>query len=168
MILATERRATMGNLVASKRAKKVYQIADRIGMTTAGGVGRRPAARPDHDRGVQPLPDPAGKAISVGAISTLLSNYLNQNRYFPVLRPAPGGRRGRARARPSTRWTPWAGPPGGGDRRHRLRIADGLRGARGSVQDGDVRSRRPSTSRSAPSGPPCGATSGRARRSTSS
>ncbi|MDD1666409.1 MAG: proteasome subunit beta, partial [Methanomicrobiales archaeon] len=39
VILATERRATMGNLVASKRAKKVYQIADRIGMTTAGGVG---------------------------------------------------------------------------------------------------------------------------------
>ncbi|MDD1669586.1 MAG: proteasome subunit beta, partial [Methanomicrobiales archaeon] len=39
VILATERRATMGYLVASKKAKKVYQIADRIGMTTAGGVG---------------------------------------------------------------------------------------------------------------------------------
>ena len=39
VILATERRATMGNMIASKKAKKVYQISDRIGMTTAGGVG---------------------------------------------------------------------------------------------------------------------------------
>ena len=39
VVLATERRATMGNMIASKKAKKVYQIADRIGMTTAGGVG---------------------------------------------------------------------------------------------------------------------------------
>ena len=39
VVLATEKRATMGFMIASKRAKKVYQIADRIGMTTAGGVG---------------------------------------------------------------------------------------------------------------------------------
>ena len=39
VILATEKRATMGYMIASKRAKKVYQIADRIGMTIAGGVG---------------------------------------------------------------------------------------------------------------------------------
>ena len=39
VILATEKRATMGYMIASKKAKKVYQVADRIGMTTAGGVG---------------------------------------------------------------------------------------------------------------------------------
>jgi len=32
VVLATEKRATMGYLVASKKAKKVYRIADRIGM----------------------------------------------------------------------------------------------------------------------------------------
>ena len=39
VVLATEKRATMGYFIASKKAKKVYQISDRIGMTTAGGVG---------------------------------------------------------------------------------------------------------------------------------
>ena len=39
VVLATEKRATMGYMIASKKAKKVYQIADRIGMTIAGGVG---------------------------------------------------------------------------------------------------------------------------------
>ncbi len=39
VVLATEMRATMGNLIASKRAKKIYKITPRIGMTTAGGVG---------------------------------------------------------------------------------------------------------------------------------
>ena len=39
VVLATEKRATMGYMIASKKAKKVYQVAERIGMTTAGGVG---------------------------------------------------------------------------------------------------------------------------------
>jgi proteasome beta subunit len=83
IVLATEKRATMGNLIASKKAKKVYQIADRIGMTTAGGVGdAQQLARlmqvecnlynVRHD-----------KPISVVAAATLLSNYLQQNRYYP-------------------------------------------------------------------------------------
>lgn len=38
VILATDTRATMGNYVASKRAKKVYQITDNLAMTIAGGV----------------------------------------------------------------------------------------------------------------------------------
>ncbi len=39
VILATDKRATMGYMIASKKAKKVYKVADRIGLTTAGGVG---------------------------------------------------------------------------------------------------------------------------------
>ncbi|MCW4049415.1 MAG: archaeal proteasome endopeptidase complex subunit beta [Candidatus Bathyarchaeota archaeon] len=38
VILGTDTRATMGNYVASKRAKKVYQITDNLAMTIAGGV----------------------------------------------------------------------------------------------------------------------------------
>ena len=38
VILGTDTRATMGNFVASKRAKKVYQITDNLAMTIAGGV----------------------------------------------------------------------------------------------------------------------------------
>jgi len=38
VILGTDTRATMGTYVASKRAKKVYQITDNLAMTIAGGV----------------------------------------------------------------------------------------------------------------------------------
>jgi proteasome beta subunit len=38
VILGTDTRATMGTYVASKHAKKVYQITDKLAMTIAGGV----------------------------------------------------------------------------------------------------------------------------------
>jgi proteasome beta subunit len=83
VVLATDKRATMGYFIASKNAKKVYQISDRIGMTTAGGVG-------DAQQLVRVMTVECnlynmrrGKSITVGAASTLLSNILNNNRYFP-------------------------------------------------------------------------------------
>jgi len=38
-VLATERRASMGYQVSGKNTKKVYEIDDGIGITTAGSVG---------------------------------------------------------------------------------------------------------------------------------
>jgi proteasome beta subunit len=83
VVLATEQRATMGNLVASRKAKKVYQISDRIGMTTAGGVGDAQQMARLMNVECNLYQVRRGKPISVGAASTLLSNYLNQNRYYP-------------------------------------------------------------------------------------
>ena len=83
VILATEKRATMGYMIASKRAKKVYQIADRIGMTIAGGVGDAQQLARIITVECNLYQIRRSRAISVGAASTLLSNYLNQNRYFP-------------------------------------------------------------------------------------
>lgn len=83
VVLAADRRATMGYFIASKNAKKIYQIADRIGMTTAGGVG-------DAQQLVRVMTVECnlynmrrGKSMTVGAVSTLLSNILNNNRYYP-------------------------------------------------------------------------------------
>ena len=39
VVLATDNRATMGSFIASKKARKVYDISEKIGMTTAGAVG---------------------------------------------------------------------------------------------------------------------------------
>lgn len=39
VVLAADQKATMGNLVASKKAKKVFEITDTIGLTIAGSVG---------------------------------------------------------------------------------------------------------------------------------
>jgi len=83
VVLATEKRATMGNLVASRRAKKVYQIAKRIGMTTAGGVGDAQQLARIMTVECSLFSIRREKPISVGALATLLSNYLNQNRFFP-------------------------------------------------------------------------------------
>ncbi len=39
LVLATEKRASMGYQVSSKNAKKVYEVDEGIGITTAGSVG---------------------------------------------------------------------------------------------------------------------------------
>jgi len=39
VVLASEKRATMGSFIASKAARKIYQVDDRMGLTTAGIVG---------------------------------------------------------------------------------------------------------------------------------
>jgi proteasome beta subunit len=83
VVLATEKRATMGYMIASKKAKKVYQVADRIGMTTAGGVGDAQQLARVLTVECNLYQIRRSRPITVGATATLLSNYLNQNRYFP-------------------------------------------------------------------------------------
>ncbi len=85
VVLATEKRATMGNLIASRTAKKIYQVADRIAMTTAGSVGdaqflariiRVEASLYEIKREKKP---------TIRAIATMTSNLLNSYRYYPYL-----------------------------------------------------------------------------------
>jgi proteasome beta subunit len=83
VVLASESRVTMGNFISSKEGKKIYQIDDLVGMTIAGGVG-------DAQSLVRTITVEAklykmrhGKAMTVTAIATLLSNILNSNRYYP-------------------------------------------------------------------------------------
>ena len=38
IVLAADRRATMGNIIADKKAQKIHQISDNIAMTIAGTV----------------------------------------------------------------------------------------------------------------------------------
>lgn len=83
VVLATEKRATMGYMIASKKAKKVYQVAERIGMTTAGGVGDAQQLARVLTVECNLYQIRRSRPITVGATATLLSNYLNQNRYFP-------------------------------------------------------------------------------------
>ncbi len=85
VIMATEKRATMGNFIASRRAKKIYQISDRVAMTTAGSVGdaqflvrliRVEMNLYEIKKEIKP---------SIKAIATMTSNILNSVRYFPYL-----------------------------------------------------------------------------------
>lgn len=83
VVLATERRATMGTLIASKKAKKVHAIANHIGMTIAGGVGDAQQLVRVINVECNLYEVRRGHPISVGAAATVLSNYLNQNRFTP-------------------------------------------------------------------------------------
>jgi len=83
VVLASEKRATMGYLISNKTAKKIYQIAPRIGLTTAGGVGdaQQLARLMTVEANLYEIR--RGKRISVQATSTLLSNILHGNRMYP-------------------------------------------------------------------------------------
>ena len=85
VVLATESRATMGHFIASKDAKKIYQVDDLVGMTTAGSVG-------DAQRLVKTMQVESKlykmrrqENMSIKGITSLLSNILAGNRYFPFM-----------------------------------------------------------------------------------
>lgn len=85
VVLATESRATMGFFIASKDAKKIYQIDDLVGMTTAGSVG-------DAQRLVKTMQVESKlykmrrqESMTIKGVTSLLSNILAGNRYFPFM-----------------------------------------------------------------------------------
>lgn len=85
VVFATDTRATMGYLVASKRARKVYKITDNISVTVAGGVA-------DTQDLVNLLRAEAGyyrlregAPIDVRAAARLVANVIHAYRLFPYL-----------------------------------------------------------------------------------
>lgn len=84
VVLASERRATMGYFIASKDAQKVYQVGDTIGMTTAGSVG-------DAQRLVRSISVESNlyqmriqEPMSVRAMANLMATVLSANRMMPL------------------------------------------------------------------------------------
>lgn len=80
VVVATERRATMGTMIAHKVTKKLFQIDEHLAMTTAGLVGdvqvlaRYLSAEAKLYRLTREIPMP------VEAAATLMANILNQNK----------------------------------------------------------------------------------------
>ncbi|MDO9517764.1 MAG: archaeal proteasome endopeptidase complex subunit beta [Methanosarcinaceae archaeon] len=85
VILATEQRATMGNFIASKTAKKVYQIDERVGMTTAGSVGDAQQIVRIVSVESQLYRMRHNETMTIKGITTLLSNLLSSQRYYPLM-----------------------------------------------------------------------------------
>jgi proteasome beta subunit len=85
VVLATEKRATMGSFIASRAAKKIYQIADRVAMTTAGSVGDAQFLARLIRVESNLFEIRRERRPSVRAIATLTSNLLNSYRFFPYL-----------------------------------------------------------------------------------
>ncbi|MFA5357814.1 MAG: proteasome subunit beta [archaeon] len=92
VVLASDQRATMGNIATESNIPKVYKITKNIGLTIAGEVGdsmalirflRAQANLYEIERETNMTPR---------ALSSLLSNVLNGNRYYPfIFQPIIGG-----------------------------------------------------------------------------
>ena len=85
VVFATDTRATMGYLVASKKARKIFNITNSVGVTTAGGVA-------DTQSLVDILRAEAGYfnmregvPISVNASARLTANILHAYSLFPYI-----------------------------------------------------------------------------------
>src|SRR3989344_6127934 len=85
VVLAADMRASMGNIAYEEESEKIYRITDKMAMTNAGNVGdsltiirflRSQAKLYELERGELMTPKGA---------STLLSNVLNNTRFYPFL-----------------------------------------------------------------------------------
>ena len=83
VILASDRRATMGYLIACKDIDKVFEIGDGIAMTVAGSVGDAQKLVRWMKAEIQLYKLRHGKKITIEAASTLLANILSAHKFYP-------------------------------------------------------------------------------------
>jgi len=83
VVLASDRRATMGYFIASKDIDKIYPISDTIAMTIAGSVGDAQTLIRWMAAEVKLYELKHEKPISVEAAATLLANILGQYKFYP-------------------------------------------------------------------------------------
>jgi len=83
VVLASDRRATMGYLIASKDIDKIYPISDSIAMTIAGSVGDAQTLVRWMTAELKLYELKHEKAPTVEAAASLLSNILSQYKFFP-------------------------------------------------------------------------------------
>ncbi len=85
VVLASESRATMGSFIASSAAKKIYQVDDLVGLTTAGVVGDAQSLVRMVQVEARLFRMQRGEPLTVRAITSMLSNILSSRRYFPFM-----------------------------------------------------------------------------------
>ena len=83
VVLAAERKATMGYLVASKHTKKIIELDKHAGMTIAGSVGDAQALERYIKAEMKLYELEESRKISIKAVATLVSNILYARSYFP-------------------------------------------------------------------------------------
>ncbi|MFQ6129117.1 MAG: archaeal proteasome endopeptidase complex subunit beta [Thermoplasmata archaeon] len=83
VVLAAERRAIMGTLIAHKTTKKVFKLDDNLGLTTAGLVGDLQLLARYITAEVELYKLKRNVPMPVRSCATLLANILSGRRYFP-------------------------------------------------------------------------------------
>ncbi|MBI2579921.1 MAG: archaeal proteasome endopeptidase complex subunit beta [Candidatus Aenigmarchaeota archaeon] len=85
VILAAESKSTLGYLVSSKTSQKIYKVDDRIAITTAGGAGDTQQLARVLKAEIQIYKLTRNSDFTVNAAVNLLSNILQNNRYYPYM-----------------------------------------------------------------------------------
>jgi len=83
VVLAADRQATMGHIVADARAKKILKLSDKMAITTAGLVGDAQILVRFLRARIKRMEIEEGKHPNPRKIVSLLSAILNANRVFP-------------------------------------------------------------------------------------
>ncbi len=83
IVFATERRASMGNLIAHKVADKIFKIDDHIGATIAGSVSDAQKLMGYISAEVALYRLRNGAPMSVEAAANMTSNILHASRFYP-------------------------------------------------------------------------------------
>ncbi len=85
VVLAADKRATAGTLIASRRVKKIVRLTNYSAMTISGLVADAQALADMIREESRYYHLSTGKPLSVRGIATLLSNMLFYNKYFPYI-----------------------------------------------------------------------------------
>lgn len=85
VIMATERRVTMEHFIAHKDGKKLYQIDDAAAMTIAGLVGDAQVLVRYMQAELKLFRLQRKVGMPLDAAATLLSNILNQSKFYPYM-----------------------------------------------------------------------------------
>ncbi len=86
VVLASERRATLGgSFIASRAARKIYRVDDRIAVTVAGIVGDAQTLVRIISVESQLYKIRRGEPITVRGVATLLANVLSGQRFLPYI-----------------------------------------------------------------------------------
>ncbi len=85
VILAAESKSTLGYLISSKTSQKIYKVDDKIAITTAGGAGDTQQLARVLKAEIQIYKLTRNSDFTVNAAVNLLSNILQNNRYYPYM-----------------------------------------------------------------------------------
>jgi len=85
VILASDQRATMGNIIAHSDVQKVYPLADNLGMTIAGIVGHAQLMIRFIESEVSIYSMKRGSPMSVKAAATLVGNVMRNGFYLGLI-----------------------------------------------------------------------------------
>lgn len=83
VVLAADKRATMGNFIAAKGVDKVHPVSDKMAITLAGSVGDAQTLVRVLRAELELYKYGKGSSMTVKGAATLLSNILQGNKYFP-------------------------------------------------------------------------------------